>query len=301
LFKSLSPMLSGSAAAIGAFTLWGVMPIYFKALGCLPAAEILCHRIIWSAALTVLLVCSLGKVKSLWFTIRQIRQLTLLALSASLVGANWLLFIWSVNNDRMVDASLGYFINPLINMVLGYLFFNERLVLLQKIAAGLAVTGVMIQVIGFGQIPWIALGLGFSFACYGLIRKRISVDSLTGLNIETTLLLPVAITTLFLSVSPTSNLFNNNTELNILLMAAGPATTLPLLLFVFASKRLTLTSLGFYQYIGPSLMFILAISVYKENVGADRWLTFILIWTALALVSWHAVSHYRQQTKARSG
>ena len=300
MLNSPSQALAGSAAAAGAFFLWGIMPVYFKALADLPAEEILWHRITWSAVLTAILVVTIGRAKELFAVTRQKRHLGMLVLSASLVGANWLLFIWAVNNDRMVDASLGYFINPLINMVLGYLFFDERLALTQKFAAVLAVTGVMIQVIGFGQIPWIALGLGFSFGFYGLIRKRIAVDSLVGLSIETTLLLPIAVAALVFSTSPTTNPMNNSAILNGLLLVAGPATTIPLLLFVFASKRLTLTSLGFYQYIGPSLMFIIAILVYEEELGVDRWLTFILIWTALVLVSWHAVKQYRDHGKAHA-
>ncbi len=276
------------------------MPVYFKLLSPVAPIEVLWHRIIWSALLTSILIHFFQSWRNSVKAITNRRQLPWLLLSTLFIAFNWLLFIWAISNNRMLEASLGYFINPLINMLLGYLFLKERLVPLQQAAAGLAVLGVAIQVTAYGSIPWVALGLGCSFGLYGLIRKRVSVDALTGLNVETMLLLPIALASLWMLNSPTSNLLQNTWQLNSLLLLAGPFTTIPLLLFVIASKRLTLTSLGFFQYIAPSLMFMLAVLIYDERVGTERWWTFGFIWTALALVSWHAMHRYRRQTAALS-
>ena len=195
--------------------------------------------------------------------------------SSALLAFNWWLFIWAVNNDRILDASLGYYINPLLNIALGMLFLGERLSKVQYVAVGLAFTGVVIQLVTFGSFPLVALSLAGSFACYGLIRKMINVDSMTGLLIESALLLTPAIVYWFmLAESPTSNLFSNDWSLSALLLFAGVLTTAPLLCFVAAARRLDYSTMGFFQYIGPSIMFLFGVFVYGEKVGADRWVTF---------------------------
>ena len=273
------------------------MPLYFKAVSDLPPTEILWHRIIWSSLLTLIIAIAIRRANEITKTFLNTKQVGWLTLSALLIGGNWLLFIWAINNNRMLDASLGYFINPLINMVLGYFFLQERLTKVQLIAAGLAILGVTIQVIAFGQIPWIALGLGLCFGIYGLIRKRISTDALIGLHVETALLIPIVIISIWFH-DQSINLFANHTTFtSFLLIMAGPATTLPLLLFVYASRRITLTSIGFIQYIGPSTMFLMAVFIYHEPVGAHRWITFAFIWSALALVTWQAAMQMRQLSR----
>ena len=291
----LSPALSGSLAALAAFSIWGFMPIYFKQLAQVPSLEILCHRIVWSSLLTLGLCLLLNRRSAFLEIMRQPKALGLLMLSAFLVGGNWLLFIWAINNNHLVEASLGYFINPLVNMLLGYLFLRERLTSLQQVAAALAVTGVMIKIIGFGHVPWIALGVAFSFGFYGLLRKQMHVESLLGLTVETTLLVPFAVFYFLVTDSPTMNWSANSWQLNALFLFAGPATTVPLLLFVHAGRRLTLTSLGFFQYLAPSCMFLLATGIYGEQVTAGQWWTFVFIWSALALVSSQAASRYWQR------
>ncbi|MTH47598.1 EamA family transporter RarD [Intestinirhabdus alba] len=280
----------GILLALAAYFIWGIAPAYFKLIDYVPADEILTHRVIWSFFFMVALI-SLSRrwpqVKALWQTPKKI---VLLALSAVLVGGNWLLFIWSVNNHHMLEASLGYFINPLVNILLGMIFLGERFRRMQWLAVFLAVCGVLVQLWTFGSLPVIALGLAFSFALYGLVRKKIAVEAQTGMLVETLWLLPVAALYLFgIADSPTSHLGSNTMVLNLLLIAAGVVTTIPLLCFTAAATRLRLSTLGFFQYIGPTLMFLLAVTFYGETPGADKMVTFAFIWAALAIFIMDAV------------
>ena len=242
----------GIILALAAYFIWGIAPAYFKLIYYVPADEILTHRVIWSFFFMVALI----SVSRQWPQVKKLlktpRKIFLLALSAVLVGGNWLLFIWAVNNHHMLEASLGYFINPLVNILLGMIFLGERFRRLQWLAVILAFCGVLVQLWTFGSLPIIGLGLAFSFAFYGLVRKKIAVDAQTGMLVET-------------------------------LMAAGVVTTIPLLCFTGAATRLRLSTLGFFQYIGPTLMFLLAVTFYGEVPGKDKMVTFGFIWVALAV------------------
>lgn len=276
----------GVIYALCAYTLWGLAPIYFKTIAAVPAAEILTHRMIWSCALLMVLTLLGRQWHKVQAVLRQPKVLLTLAFTSITVGGNWLLFIWAINNGHMLDASLGYYINPLFNVLLGMLFLSEKLRRLQWWAVGLAAIGVAIQIIAFGSLPWIALVLATSFAIYGLIRKKLALDALTGLLIETLIMLPPAAIYLWgIADSPTSHLTQNDWHLNLLLIAAGAVTTAPLLCFTAAATRLKLSTLGFFQYIGPSLMFILAVTLYGEALALDKMLTFAFIWSALVLFS----------------
>lgn len=275
---------TGILLALAAYFIWGIAPAYFKLIQYVPASEILTHRVIWSFFFMMALI-SLSRQ---WHQVRKVvatpRKIAGLALSAVLVGGNWLLFIWAVNNHHMLEASLGYFINPLVNVVLGMVFLGERFRRMQWVAVLMATCGVLVQLWTFGSLPIIALGLAFSFAFYGLIRKKIAVDAQTGMLVETLWLLPVAAIWLFgIADSPTSHLSQNPWSLNLLLMAAGVVTTIPLLCFTGAATRLRLSTLGFFQYIGPTLMFLLAVIFYGEAPGMDKMVTFGFIWTALII------------------
>jgi chloramphenicol-sensitive protein RarD len=277
---------SGAFNAIAAYCMWGVAPLYFKLLIELGAGEILMHRIIWSSAFIFLLVLVTKKWTVLIQLCQQPKIIAKLALSAIILAVNWLLFIWAVNNDHLLDASLGYFINPLFNVALGMLFFSERLRRNQVIAVGLAFFGVLVQLFTVGSLPLISLALASSFAIYGVLRKKLHVDSLVGLLIESLIMLPVAIIYwLYFVDSATANLALNSSTLNFTLVMAGLVTTAPLLCFTAAAKRLTLSSLGFFQYIGPSIMFCLATFYFNEPLYMAEFMTFIFIWTALALYS----------------
>lgn len=282
---------AGVLFALAAYTMWGFAPLYFKLLNAVSASEILVHRIVWSSILLVLIVLLSRKTKATLNIIGQPKLLAKLTATALLLGGNWFLFIWAVNNDHLLDASLGYYINPLLNVALGMLFLGERLRKWQAIAVALAVLGVLVQIVMLGRLPIIALALAGSFGIYGLLRKKLQLDSFVGLLVESILMLPIALSYWFwFTHSATSDMTANSTSLNLTLIAAGIVTTAPLLCFTSAAKRLTLTTLGFFQYIGPSLMFGLAIAIYNEPLQPAKLITFSFIWLALALYS---VDSYR--------
>lgn len=277
---------SGVFNALAAYFMWGIAPLYFKLLVDIGSGEILMHRVIWSSAFLLLFVLVSNKWLTLVQLCKQPKIIAKLFLSATVLAFNWLLFIWAVNNGHLLDASLGYFINPLFNVVLGMLFFSERLRRNQKVAVGLAALGVIVQLFTVGSLPVVSLALATSFAIYGVLRKKMHVDSFVGLLIESLLMLPIAILYwLFFVESPTADLTLNSNTLNATLVMAGIVTTAPLLCFTAAAKRLTLSTLGFFQYIGPSIMFLLATFYYKESMHAAEFVTFVFIWLALALYS----------------
>ncbi|SFT72130.1 chloramphenicol-sensitive protein RarD [Pseudoalteromonas sp. DSM 26666] len=289
----------GAIFACLAFFMWGLAPIYFKMIQHVSAFEILMHRVIWSVMFLILVVSVLNYWNKIKRILIQPKLILMLVVTSTLLGFNWGLFIWAINNNHMLDASLGYYINPLLNVLLGMVFLNERLRKLQGAAVALAFTGVLLQLISFGSFPVVAFSLATSFALYGLLRKKLQVDALPGILIEALILLPVALTYWWLMVpTETSNLPANDWLTNALLVSAGIVTTLPLLCFTGAAKRLQYTTLGFFQYIGPSLMFILAVVFYGEVFDAERVITFACIWSALAIFSWDSYNQSRKRRKA---
>lgn len=292
----------GIINAILAYMMWGFAPIYFKHLSEVSASEILVHRIVWSTALLLIIVTVLGKNRVLFRALTDIATLSKLTITALFLGINWYIFIWAVNNDHLLDASLGYYINPLFNVALGMIFLGERLRKWQGIAVALAVIGVVIQVAMLGSLPLISLTLAATFGVYGLLRKKLNVDSFVGLTIESFLMLPIALFAWFAWIeTPTSNLANNEMSLNIMLLLAGAVTTAPLLCFTAAAKRLTLATLGFFQYLGPSIMFLLAMFLYGEPLVPAKLATFAFIWLALVIYSVDSVrNHRKNQSKKGS-
>lgn len=295
MFSSLSSTQKGMLFAVSAFVMWGLAPIYFKQLQHIGALELLVHRVVWSVLFMLVVVTALKQ----WYKVRAVlaapRYLFLLLFTASLLGFNWGLFIWAVNNNHMLDASLGYYINPLLNVLLGVTFLAERLRKWQLIAVALAAIGVLIQVVSFGTFPTVAFALACSFAVYGLIRKKMPVESMTGLLLESLIMLPPALIYWYLMpTSQSSNMLQNSIDINVLLISAGIVTTLPLLCFTAAAKRLAYSTLGFFQYIGPSLMFLLAVTFYQEVFSLERMITFGCIWSALVLFSWDSYQFSRK-------
>jgi len=281
---------SGFINAVSAYLLWGFAPIYFKLLSEINAGEILMHRILWSTLFLLLMIVIMKKSAMFINICRQPKVIASLMLSASFLAVNWFLFIWAVNNDHLLDASLGYYINPLFNVVLGMIFFHERLRKNQLIAVALAAIGVLIQLVTLGSLPFISLALAGTFAIYGLLRKKLHVDSFIGLFVESLLMLPIALGYwLFFVDSPTSNMALNSPNLNFTFIMAGLVTTAPLLCFTAAAKRLSLSTLGFFQYLGPSIMFLLATFYYQEQMKSAELVTFIFIWAALALYSFDSL------------
>ncbi|ASJ98167.1 MULTISPECIES: EamA family transporter RarD [Shewanella] len=272
----------GVVLAICAYCFWGFAPLYFKLLDHVSATEILLHRVLWSFVFMLVLMQFIGGFAKLRALFRQPKQLGVLAITSILIAGNWLLFIWAINNDHMLDASLGYFINPLINVLLGMIFLQERLRKLQWAAVSLAFTGVLIQLISFGSIPVVSLALAASFGLYGLLRKKVNVDAKTGLLVETAILVPVALLYLVTNFESIS-VMENSVQMNLLLLAAGVVTSVPLLCFAGAATRIPLSMLGFFQYIGPSIMFIMAVSVFNEPFDLEKGITFAFIWSALVI------------------
>lgn len=274
----------GVLYAVGAYCCWGLFPLYWKPLHHLPPLEILCHRIVWSA---VFLLIVLG-CKRHWGWLadiaRQPGKVALFAASSFCLSLNWLLYIWAVNSGHIVESSLGYFINPLVNVLLGRLVLGERLGTLQKGAVALAAAGVLWMTVQLGTLPWIALGLAVSFGLYGLMRKQAPLPSLEGLALETFLMAPLALAALVLFEWRGQASFGHDglTE-TLMLIGAGVVTAVPLLLFANGARRLTLATLGLIQYISPTLQLLLGVLLYHEAFDAARAVGFALIWAGLAV------------------
>jgi chloramphenicol-sensitive protein RarD len=285
----------GFLLGISAYLIWGLFPLYFKAIEQIPALEIIVHRILWSAVFgSLLLLC--WKHPGWWNELRNNpRRLAVLTLSGALIATNWLVYVWAVNNGRMLEASLGYYINPLINVLLAMVLLGERLRRLQWLAVGLAALGVAQQLWQLGSLPWVSLVLAFSFGFYGLIRKQAPVQALPGLVVETWLLLPLALGWLYLTPQAASlqpELWSGTTGL--WLIAAGPITLLPLLCFNAAARHLPYTTLGFLQYVAPTLVLLQAILLFDEHFGASQLLSFACIWVGLTIYSLDIWLHMRR-------
>jgi chloramphenicol-sensitive protein RarD len=278
--------LAGILYGVAAYGSWGFLAVYFKWVDVVSPLEILAHRIIWSVAvLAVLITVSRG-----WPAMRRIatqrRSLLFLLVTTCLIANNWYIFIWAVTRDRMVEASLGYFMNPLVNVLLGYFFLREQLRRWEWVSVAIAGLAVAWLVLAAGVFPWISLTLAVSFGLYGLLRKIAGVASIGGLTIETTFLLPFAVAYLMLRAQQGTIAFGNvSAGLDLLLLAAGPFTALPLLWFASAVRRLRLATVGLLQYIAPTIQFTLAVAVYREPFDRTRLVAFALIWVAIAIYS----------------
>ncbi len=276
----------GVIAALGAFGFWGLAPIYFKWLQEVSAIEIIVHRIIWAIpllAVFLLIRDGPGFWKRLLLPRRTI--LTLL-LSGVLVATNWLIFVWAVNNDHVLETSLGYFINPLVNVLLGMVFLKERLTQVQAIAVLIAFAGTAYLAWYLGQPPWISLALGFSFGCYGLVRKRLGVGPMIGLLWEAMLLaVPAVVAGILIAQTQGLQFGTISDRIDWLLIGAGAVTVVPLIWFNTAAHNLALTTVGFFQYIAPSLTFLLAVFLYGESFTRGHLVAFSCIWFSLVLVS----------------
>jgi chloramphenicol-sensitive protein RarD len=277
---------------LAAYGLWGLMPLYFRLVGSVAPIEILAHRIIWSVVLVALILTVWRRWPDLRSTFRSGRSVRLLLVSALLVAANWLVYIYGVWTQRILHTSLGYFINPLFSVVLGMIFFRERLRRWQWVALILASIGLGYLILAVGELPWIALALTASFGLYGLVRKTAPVDGLIGLAVETMLLAPLALAGLAVGVTSGTATFGHNEWLvDGLILLSGVLTTIPLLCFGQAARRLPLSTLGFIQYLGPSLQFVLAVLVFKEPFLPALRVSFAFIWAALAVFTVEALCH----------
>jgi chloramphenicol-sensitive protein RarD len=278
----------GVAFGLSAYIAWGCFPLFFALFEGVPAFEILIHRVIWSCLFLVGLVTLLGRWPPIRRALGEPRRLGLVLGCAILIAVNWGLYIYAVETRHVLQASLGYFMTPLVNVALGMLVLRESMHRLQAVAVGLATLAILIQLLLLGELPWISLALAFSFGTYGLLRKQVPLDGLSGLFVETLLLVPLALLTLlWLSQADLSH-FLAGTEVTLLLMASGVITALPLLAFAGAARRLRLATLGFLMYINPSIQFLIALVVFREPLSSVQLATFLLIWAGLALYSWSA-------------
>jgi chloramphenicol-sensitive protein RarD len=278
--------LTGVLNALGCFSIWGLFPIYFKLLGQVPALEVLAHRILWSMVVLLALILVQGQWPALRAEFRDGRRLSFYLLTTLLISTNWLLYIWAVQHGRILEASLGYYINPLVNVVLGVLFLHERLHPRQWAAVALAGVGVGALIVGYGTAPWIALSLALSFGSYGMLRKKAGHPATLGLGVETALLAPVALLFLLALATHGTGAFGaGDAHTDVLLLATGLITVAPLLMFLKATRLLRLSTVGLIQYMTPTLQFLLAVAVYREPFTAIHMAAFGCIWLALALYS----------------
>jgi len=287
--------LTGLFCAVLAYLTWGVSPIFFKMLASVPAFEILMHRMVWSFFFLLLIIIVFKRWKTFKEALTNWYNFRLLLISTILVSGNWFLFIWAINSNHILQTSLGYYISPLVNVLLGTVFLKERLRNLQVAAILLAGIGVGYLTVQHGEFPWVALGLATSFGLYGFIRKVAPVEALEGLAVETLILsLPAAAYLFYIDHLGKGALFCSGLDIDLLLMGTALVTAFPLLMFTIGARRLRLITIGFLQYIAPSCTFILAVFVYREPFTRVQVFTFVMIWLALAIFSADAVLLTRQ-------
>jgi chloramphenicol-sensitive protein RarD len=289
----------GFLLGVAAYAMWGVFPLYWPLLEPAGAVELLAHRVVWSAVVMALLVAVLSRadeVRALWASARTRR---LLSHAAVAISVNWGVFIWGVNNDHVVDTSLGYFINPLVTVLAGVVFLGERLRPLQWSALGLAALAVLGLAIEGGRPPWVALALAFSFASYGLLKKKANAGAIEGLTVETLVIAPIALAYLFwLGSTGGSHATVDLPWHLVLLLSSGLVTALPLICFGGAATRVPLTTLGLLQYLAPTLQFLLGVTLLGEPMSPGRWVGFAVIWVALVMFTADSMRQ-RQLTRLR--
>jgi chloramphenicol-sensitive protein RarD len=294
---------SGILLAISSYLIWGILPVYWKSIDNVPSAEILVSRVVWAFISTLLLILLLKNGRYLFEDIKRLwkSQLNfwLLFLASILISGNWFLYIWAVNNGYLVQTSLGYYINPLISVLLGVFFLKEKLSPAQKVAFILAMIGVLILTFSYGQFPWLSFVLAISFAVYGLLKKQIKLDALRGLTIETFFITPLALGYyIWLFIGNRAVFLHSDVKTDTLLIFTGIATALPLVLFAKGAQRIPLYMVGFLQFIAPTMMLFLGVIIYKESFGQVDLISFIFIWIGLVLFTYSKVIEMLKTKKA---
>lgn len=283
-------MNKGLLSAVLCYVMWGLLPLYWKLLSGADSGEILAHRIAWSFVFMIILLLALGKWKDFLTDICMLarnRGKAFLLLTASLlISFNWLLYIWAVNNNHIVDTSLGYYINPLLSVLLGVVYFRERLTGIKKLSIALAFIGISLMTWNLGMLPWISLALALSFALYGAVKKKLAINPLTSITLETLFVMPVVLPYLiYKAMQPATAFGFDKPFTTLLLMGAGVVTATPLVLFSYGANKLPLNVLGFCQYFSPSIALMLGIFVYREPFGVNQFISFSFIWAALIVFS----------------
>ncbi|GAX89432.1 EamA family transporter RarD [Effusibacillus lacus] len=293
-------LLKGIWFAVGAYLLWGVLPLFWKLLQMIPSDEILSHRIVWSFVFVMLIVAVSGRSNEFKSLFVHRKVLLALLLASVLISGNWFIYIWAVNHDYVIEASLGYYINPLLNVALGMIVLKERLTLPQWVAILLAATGVAILAVEYGKVPWIALLLAISFAIYGLVKKMAPVDAMVGLAFETAMSTPAALIYLMLlQTKGIGALGHSSAEVTVYLLLSGIATTLPLIWFAQGAKRIPFSMLAFIQYLSPTISLLLGIFVFHEPFTAIHLISFSFIWAAIVIYTLSSVK-FRDAIKLKS-
>lgn len=291
----LSDGSRGFIMAMGAYGLWAILPFYLKALSHLPALEIVAHRVIWSVPVAAILLLFIGQFRTILDALRKPRMLAMAALTAALITVNWSVYVWAVAHDQIIGAALGYYINPLFNVVLGGLFLGERLSKVQYVAVGFAFAAVLVLTLNAGGLPWVSLVLPLTFGLYGFFRKSLPMPPLQGFTLEVVILSIPALGYVFWLMANGQDHFFSGTMSNVsLLLLAGPFTAIPLILYAGGAKLLRYTTLGLMQYLTPTLLFIFAIFIFHEPFSNAQLVAFVLIWTGLIIYTWSSLSAHRK-------
>ncbi|RUX32941.1 EamA family transporter RarD [Mesorhizobium sp. M7A.F.Ca.US.011.01.1.1] len=285
----------GFLLALGAYLLWGLLPFYMKAVAHLPLAEVIAHRIVWSVPIAAAVLIWAGRTADFKAALHSPRTIAMAALTAALISVNWGIYVWAIAVDRTVETALGYYINPLVSVVVGALLLGERLDRLQIAAVVLAAVAVAVLTIEGGKLPWVSLALAFSFAAYGFFRKTLPIGPSQGFLLEVLLLaVPALGYIVYLIATGQDHIVSSSGADRALLIGCGPVTSIPLLLFAFGAKLLRLSTIGIMQYIAPTMVFLIAVLIFDEPFGTTQAVAFALIWAALAVYSWSMLTTARR-------
>ncbi|RWC60620.1 EamA family transporter RarD [Mesorhizobium sp.] len=285
----------GFLLALGAYLLWGLLPFYMKAVAHLPLAEVIAHRVVWSVPIAAAVLVWAGRTADFKAALRSPRTIAMAALTAALISVNWGIYVWAIAVDRTVETALGYYINPLVSVVVGALLLGERLDRLQIAAVVLAAVAVAVLTIEGGKLPWVSLALAFSFAAYGFFRKTLPIGPSQGFLLEVLLLsVPALGYIVYLTATGQDHIISSSGADTALLIGCGPVTSVPLLLFAFGAKLLRLSTIGIMQYIAPTMVFLIAVLIFNEPFGTTQAVAFALIWAALAIYSWSMLATARR-------
>ena len=285
----------GFILALGAYLLWGLLPFYMKAVAHLPLAEVVAHRIIWSVPIAAAVLIWLGRTADFKAALRSPRMLAMAALTAALITVNWSIYVWAIAVDRTVETALGYYINPLVNVLVGALLLGERLNRLQIVAVALAAIAVIVLTVEGGKLPWVSLALAFSFAAYGFFRKTLPIGPSQGFLLEVLILsVPSLAYVVWLALAGEGHFASGNTTDTLLFMGSGIVTAVPLLLFAFGARLLRLSTIGIMQYIAPTIVFLIAVFIFGEPFDTTQAIAFGLIWAALAIYTWSMLAASRR-------
>ena len=292
--ESRRGVLLGAAA----YLMWGAFPLYFPLLEPAGSLEMLGHRVVWSAVTMVVVVVALSQLAALRALLADRRRTTLLLAAAVTITVNWGVYIYGVTHDRVVETALGYYINPLLTVLMGVLLLGERMRRLQVVALGVAAVAVAVLTVGYGRPPWVAMALALSFGTYGLLKKTANAGAVPSLTLETHFIAPVALAYLtFLGSSGAAEFGDNGLVHALLLTTTGVVTAIPLLCFGAAATRIPLTTIGLLQYLTPTLQFLLGVLYFREDMPAARWIGFVLVWVALVIFTFEALRHRRRQLR----